>query len=203
MASSAKSSRESAVYRSCRSFPVFGREAMTWRWSSALPLPIQRCTCDARVVVHGKASSTCTVPIPQVASVVGLAICSPAHRCRVGLQADAGSDPCVSMPVVASAEVGMCTPPQLRHGSLPGQQSRAGRHRPRRASAVLYCRGLDRPNKPAGKLESPRCRELCGRKRITAKRVHSSSALRPAATESDRFWITLKVARNDHVTPMG
>ncbi len=93
-------------------FPVFRREAMTCRWFSALPMPIQRCTCDARVVVHGKASSTCTAPIPQVASVVGLAICSPAHRCRVGLQADAGSDPCVSMPIVASAEVGMCTPSQ-------------------------------------------------------------------------------------------
>jgi len=47
---------------------------------------------------------------PKLLALLGLRSVDRGAYAVSAFRADAGSDPCVSMPVVASAEVGMCTP---------------------------------------------------------------------------------------------
>ena len=68
--------------------------------------------------VHGIVVWTCIPSATQVVVRIAAAPRPPGRRCRAGNGGRDRSDPPLSMPAVASAEVGMCTPSHPPRGSL-------------------------------------------------------------------------------------
>ncbi len=97
-----------------------------------VPVRCEGRTCETDPDVRETPDRTCTSATAHVVVRIVVAPRPPGRRRRAGTGGRGRSDPRFSMPAVASAEVGMCTPSQPSPGVAPGQQSHAGRPPARR-----------------------------------------------------------------------
>ena len=93
----------------------------------ARPGPCGDRTCETDLHVRGIAIRMCISPTAYVVVQLTFVPRPPGALRRAGSGGRGRSDPPFSMPAVASAEVGMCTPSQPPRRVAPGQQSHAGR----------------------------------------------------------------------------
>ena len=112
-----------------RSLSRFEWKTMIRRRFSTLPVPIQKCTSDIRVHVHGNAARVCaTLLSPSRGIAWGYGTAARFADADAGLRAVAGSDPSLRGAWYGHGDGwDVHGHPNPAPGSLPVQQSLAGR----------------------------------------------------------------------------